>query len=54
VSAQLILRATAEREIDRILDWYLENAPEHAHGFIENLGEAIDHVRDSPRLFRTV
>lgn len=52
--AQLTLRSTAEHEIEKILDWYLENAPEHAHGFIENLGEAVERVRDSPRLFRTV
>ena len=54
MSSRLILRASAEREIDSVLDWYLENAPEHAQGFIENLGEAVTHVGDSPRLFRTV
>jgi plasmid stabilization system protein ParE len=54
VSAQVIIRAGAEREIEDILYWYLEKAPEHASGFMENLGEAVEHARDSPRLFRTV
>jgi plasmid stabilization system protein ParE len=54
VRARVTLRRTAERDIENILEWYLDNAPEHSHGFVETLGEAVDRVRDSPRLFRTV
>lgn len=54
MNTRLIVSEAAEREIAQALDWYLENAPEHAERFVDDLDETIGHVRDKPRLYRLV
>jgi plasmid stabilization system protein ParE len=54
VTTRLIVRPSAERDIDEAFTWYLENAPEHAHRFLDDLRNTFDRIRSSPRISRTV
>lgn len=54
MNARVVIRPAAERDIQEALDWYLENAPEHAARLTDDLAETIERIRESPRLFRTV
>ncbi|MHB1235675.1 MAG: type II toxin-antitoxin system RelE/ParE family toxin [Microbacteriaceae bacterium] len=54
MTSRVVIRPVAERDIDHALGWYLENAPEHAERFIDDLRTTIYRIRESSRLFRTV
>lgn len=51
---RLIVRPSAERDIDEAFTWYVENAPEYAHRFIDDLQNTLDRLRRSPQLSRAV
>jgi toxin ParE1/3/4 len=45
----IIPREEAERDVDDVLSYYLdENAPEAAHGFIDALESAYQHISQFP------
>jgi plasmid stabilization system protein ParE len=54
VTARLIVRPSAERDIDEALTWYFDNAPEHAYRFLDDLQSAFDRLSHSPRISRTI
>lgn len=54
MTTSLIIRPSAERDIDEAFTWYLENAPEHARRFLDDLRTTLDRIRSSPRISRTV
>lgn len=54
MTTRLIVRPSAERDIDEAFTWYLENAPEHARRFLDDLRNALDRIRSSPRISPTV
>jgi len=54
MSAHIVVLPAAERDIEHALDWYLENAPEHAERFTADLSDTVERISVSPRLFHTV
>ncbi|MEO8528396.1 MAG: type II toxin-antitoxin system RelE/ParE family toxin [Pseudolysinimonas sp.] len=54
MTTRVIVRPSAERDIDEAFTWYLENAFEHAPRFLDDLRDTLDGIRDSPRLSRLV
>lgn len=45
---KLVRRALADADVLAGLDYYLENAPEYALAFIDDLERAFDHIRSFP------
>lgn len=54
MNARIVIHPAAERDIEHALDWYVENAPEHAERFVDDIRETIDRIRESPKLFHMV
>lgn len=54
MTAHVVLRRAAERDIEHAVDWYLENAPAQAERFTNDLRATISRIQESPRLFRAV
>jgi plasmid stabilization system protein ParE len=54
VTTRVVIRLAAERDIDRAIDWYRENAPEQAERLIDDLRVTMRRIQESPQLFRAV
>ncbi len=54
MTATVVLREAAQRDIELALDWYLAVAPEYADRFLSDLDAVIRGIGDTPRAYRTV
>ena len=45
---KLVRRSVADSDILSVLDYYLENAPEYALAFVDDLERAYHHIRSFP------
>ncbi|MBX9470654.1 type II toxin-antitoxin system RelE/ParE family toxin [Microcella sp.] len=54
MTATVVLREAAQRDIELALDWYLAVAPEYADRFLSDLDATLRGVADAPRAYRSV
>lgn len=48
----VLVRSSAERDIEHALDWYAEHAPEQVDRFVDELAAVVERIKDYPRSFR--
>ena len=50
----VLVRAEAERDAERALDWYSLHAPRQVDRFIDEPARTVAAIRDSPHSFRVL
>jgi toxin ParE1/3/4 len=51
MSYEIVLRAKAERAIDRAAEWYERRNPDAARGFVVAVGAIIVRIKENPLQF---
>lgn len=54
MTALVVVRPVADRDIQHAMTWYLDNAPEQVPRLASDLADTVNRVRDRPLLGRAV